>query len=114
MSKTSDEIIVLLKDDLVSHGWLAQCLSRADAGASSLQKRVAEVLDELLSTGNVEIGLAKVKTHNYVEFIAWNGSVDERIARATEAVVAASGPDQEFAYWLCLRENVDRFEGRDD
>ena len=54
--------------------------------------------------------LAKMKTPDYVEFVAWNGSVEERVNRAVKAVAAASGPDKEFADWLCLRENVDRFE----
>jgi len=51
-----------------------------------------------------------MKTPDYVEFVAWNGSVEERVNRAVKAVAAASGPDKEFADWLCLRENVDRFE----
>jgi hypothetical protein len=67
-------------------------------------------LTELLSSGSVDVGEAKLSSPEYVEFMAWKGTVEERVERASAAIDAAHGPDKEFAYWLCLRRNVDRFE----
>jgi hypothetical protein len=104
MSKTGDEIREWLKNDMVSHGWILQCLK----DQKSLSK-LRDVLTELLP-GEVEIGDAKIASPNHVEFIAWKGSIDERLVRAIATVNRLKGHDQEFAYWLALRENVDRFE----
>jgi hypothetical protein len=106
---TADDILGMLRDDMVSHGFFARCI--ADGGGSfSLESRVGALLAELLSSGRVEIGMAKPSGPDYVEFVAWTGSVPERISRAMSAVSDAVGHDREFAYWLCLRENVDRCE----
>jgi hypothetical protein len=64
----------------------------------------------LLLSGDVEIGVAKEARPDYVEFIAWKGALAQRIARALRAVDDAAEGDQDFAYWLCLRDNIDRFE----
>lgn len=114
MTTTTDEILEMLEDDMVSHGLLAQCLNQADSSTTSPEDGLAKVLKGLLATGKVEIGMAKMTTPDYVEFVAWKGTGDERVDRAMEAVAEADGPDKEFAYWLCLRENVDRFEGIDE
>lgn len=47
---------------------------------------------------------------DFVKFIAWRGTVEERVSRAMESVATAIGADKEFAYWICLRENIDGFE----
>jgi hypothetical protein len=111
MIMTTTEILELLEDDMVSHGFLAQCLSQADFVGTASETRLEEALKDVLATKKVEIGLAKRTTPDYVEFVAWKGTIDERVKRALEAVANAGGSDKEFAYWLCLRENVDRFEG---
>ena len=59
------------------------------------------------------IGTAQLATPTRVEFIGWNGAVSDRVQRAREAVSKALPEDRVFAYWLCLRENVDRFKKRD-
>jgi hypothetical protein len=106
---TADDILEMLRDDMVSHGFFAQCI--ADGGGSfTLEPRVEALLAELLSSGKVEIGTARLAGPDYVEFVAWTGTVPERISRAMSAVSNAVGHDKEFAYWLCLRENVDRYE----
>jgi len=104
----------MLDDDMVSHGLISQCLEQTKSSATPLEKRLESALTELLASGNVEIGVAKMTTPDYVEFTAWNGTVEERVGRAVDAVDAANGPDKEFSYWLCLRKNVDRFEGNDE
>jgi hypothetical protein len=101
----------MLNDDLVSHGFLAQYLACSDRFVSSSDTGLRNLLAELLSSGKVEIGEARQSTPGYVEFIAWKGTVAERVNRAQDSVDSAEGGDKEFAYWLCLRENVDRFEG---
>jgi hypothetical protein len=107
MTTIINDILEMLNDDMVDHGFLAQYLQR-----SGSEVRIADVLEELLTSGKVEIGIA-IATPGYVEFVAWKGCVAERISRAMNAVAAASGADKDFAYWLALRENVDRFEGEE-
>ena len=108
MSRIVDDIHEQLSEDMVSHGWLAQCIEQNSQ--SQLEWRA--VLTELLS-GDVEIGTTRLVTPDYVEFIAWKGNIEERVARATERVQSVTGPDREFAYWLAFRRNVDRFEAEE-
>jgi hypothetical protein len=105
MSTILKDVLEMLSDDMVSHGWLAQYLKLSESEA-----RIEDALEEVLSSGKVEIGETNA-IPGYVEFIAWKGSVAERISRAVNAVAAVSGWDKNWAYWLALRENVDRFEG---
>jgi hypothetical protein len=106
---TADDILESLHDDMASHGWLIQCIKNG-GGTFELGSRVKELLAELLSSGKVEIGELAMPRPGETEFIAWRGTADERISRAMSAVAAVSGHDKEFAYWLCLREHVDRYE----
>jgi hypothetical protein len=106
---TADDILESLHEDMASHGWLVQCIKNG-GGTFELEPRVKELLAELLSSGKVEIGTTELPRPDYLEFVAWRGAVDERISRAMSAVDAVKGHDKDFAYWLCLRENVDRYE----
>lgn len=101
----------MLQDDMVSHGVVAQCVDQSKTACNTIRSEVETALTELLSSGGVEIGEARLSSADYVEFIAWNGSVDARVKRALAAIDSAHDPGKEFAYWLCLRRNVDRFEG---
>jgi len=114
MSTITEDILEMANDDMVSHGLIAQCLKQANTGENSREDRVEDVLKELLTSDKVEMGSAKATTADYVEFVAWRGTIEEKVSRAMEAVATANGPDKEFAYWLCLPENVDRFEGDDE
>jgi hypothetical protein len=106
---TVQDIIELLQDDMVSHGFLVQCIAEGgDDRMIDVKER--ELIANLLSTGKVEIGHAKLAAPDYVEFVAWTGTVESRVERAINAVTSAVGPDREFAYWLCRKEGVDRFE----
>jgi hypothetical protein len=105
MSKIADHVYELLGDDMVSHGWLAHGIEQEGQSQGEWKR----VLTELLS-GDVEIGTTRLASSDYVEFIAWKGTVEERVARAAESVESLTGPDREFAYWLAFRKNVDRFE----
>lgn len=108
---TVDDIIEILRDgpDMLDYGFFAQCV--ADGGGSfALETRVETLLADLLSTGKVEIGEAKELSPGASEFVAWSGTIQDRIRRARDAVNNAVGYDKDFAYWLCLRENVDRYE----
>jgi hypothetical protein len=110
MTTTTEEIIDLMNDDMVSHGLLEQCLVQANSGNELSSHGVSMAIKELLDTGKVAIGSARMIRPDYVEFVGLNGVTDAKIQRAMEAVKAASGPDKEFAYWLCLVDDVDRFE----
>lgn len=114
MTTITKDVLEMLEDDMVSHGLLAQCAKQTGAGTETCETQLKDALTELLTTGKVEIGLARMTTPDYVEFVGWKGATEERVGRALEAVTDASGPDKEFAYWLCLRENVDRFEADDE
>jgi hypothetical protein len=108
---TADDILEMLRDgpDMVDRGFLIQCI--ADGGGSlSLESRVEAVLAGLLSSGDVEIGETTEIRPGTSEFVAWRGTVRERIRRARDAASTAVGHDQDFVYWLCLRDNVDRYE----
>ncbi len=105
--KIATEILEMLRDDMVSHGLLVQQSSAFDD--PDPDTRLRRLLAELLSPGQIEIGEAKKTAADHVEFIAWCGSVEARINRALDKVASARSIDKEFAYWLCLRENVDRF-----
>ena len=110
MSTNANDILEQLNHDMVSHGWLVQCVKQDKTGNEPLHLRVTGILEELLMSEKVEIGETRLSSSDYVEFIAWKGSISQRISRANEAVERTSGPDKEFAYWLCLRKNADRFE----
>jgi hypothetical protein len=108
MHPIAQQILGLLNDDIVSHGWVAQCARQYCGDEGELE--IEAILAELLISGDVELGVAKLAPPDYVEFIAWKGALGERIARAMRAVDDAADRDREFSYWLCLRDNIDRFE----
>lgn len=110
MTTRIDDIIEDLADDMIDHGWLVQYLQGIEHGSTPLVERIRLVLTELLESGKVDVGRPVQATQDYLEFVAWKGTVGERVKRALAAVDAADGHDKSFAYWLCLRENVDRFE----
>jgi hypothetical protein len=103
-------IFDLLSNDIVSHGLVLQSVEEFNRNGQQPQLQLDDVLKALLQSGRVEIGSAKKTSPDYVEFIAWKGTVEERLTRSTRCVNASNPQDREFAYWLCLRENVDRFE----
>lgn len=109
MNSASTYILELLNDDMVSHGLIAQCIEQCGSIDAENPLGWEAILYELLQ-GKVEIGIARKTSNDYVEFIAWKGTVEERIARASDRVDNARNSDQEFAYWLCLRKNIDRYE----
>lgn len=109
MHEISSYIVELLSDDIVNHGFFVQCVQDNKSSKNSPQLEWIEVLEDLLSSGEVEIGSTKAKPE-YVEFIAWKGTIKDRLSRAVECVNTASDFDRDFAYWLCLHENIDRYE----
>ena len=103
------EIVVeALQRDLVSIGELEQMARDLVGDGADRQDCVVDAIRTLL-TDCAEIGLA-VNEGGYVKFIAWKGEVDARIERAVTAQQNASELDRAFAFWLCLRVNVDAFE----
>jgi hypothetical protein len=106
-----NDILEMLSDDMVSHGLIAQYLKQVNTDALPIEEPIKDALKRLLESDSIEIGIAKMKTPDYLEFVAWNGTVDEKVSRALDAVANTNGSDKEFAYWLCLQENVDRYEG---
>ncbi|MDZ4781431.1 MAG: hypothetical protein SGJ19_14365 [Planctomycetia bacterium] len=113
LSEIGTQILDELKDDLIHHGWLVQGIELMENVRPCSSQRLQQVLTELLETKKVQIGNAnrtQLAGKDYVEFVAWKGSEQERIQRALAVVAAAGGHDVLFAYWLCLNENVDRFE----
>jgi hypothetical protein len=111
ISAIANDILEFLNDDMVSHGLLMQCVQQSMPGNDGVHFRFMGVLEELLVSGRVEIGEVRMVTSDYVEFVAWKGTVQARLARAKEAIDQATGPNKEFAYWLCLQQNVDHYEG---
>ena len=110
MTPLAREIIEQLEGDIIYHAWLMQAIKRERSNGISARLRLMELLKELLKSGQVEIGETRLINSGYVEFIAWKGTIEERITRAVSAVDQASNSDKDFAYWICLRHNVDRYE----
>lgn len=104
-----EEIIEHLHDDIVSHGFLSQCLGLNLPLQPEDMASLRGSLFYLLSTEKIEIGSA-FESSDYVEFVAWSGSIPAKVERALEAVAQTPEPDSEFAYWICLKEKVDRYE----
>jgi hypothetical protein len=96
----------LLSSDMLSHGLLLQTVEQLGEPSPDWKAVLSELLTE-----DIEIGEAKLASPDYVEFIAWKGTIKERVMRAAKRVEGLAAPDREFAYWLALRKNVDRFEG---
>lgn len=103
-------ILQMLNEDMVSHGWVSECVKNDRQDGTAFDAQIKNTLSDLLSSGLVEIGNARIANPQYVEFVAWRGTIVERVSRAMNAVRGASNTDKEFAYWLALRQNVDRFE----
>lgn len=76
MSEAASCVLEMLNYDMVSHAWLLQCV--ASENRSTLDWK--EVLAELLS-GDVEVGEVRQRSPDYLEFIAWKGTIDERVSR---------------------------------
>jgi len=104
MNDILDEICELLESDMVYYGQIARCVDSQDNSS------VSQLIHALLCDRNVEIGSVRLRDREYVEFVGWIGTINERIQRATRTVQATEPQDREFVYWLCLRKNVDRFE----
>jgi hypothetical protein len=103
-------------DDLIYHGWLEQAVRLRVGKEAPVSLYVKTVLEEMLKSGEVEIGTEIRGDHGHVKYIAWSGTVEERVARALEQVERWSGPEfhpawKSCAYWLCLRKNIDGYEG---
>lgn len=97
-----------LQSDLVSAGEFGQIIAGAVPGGSVGSEFISNVLAALLN--DVEIGNAVSVDDGYVKFIAWRGSVASRCERAIRQAQAATENDRAFAFWLCLKENVDEYE----
>ncbi len=109
-TRATQAVFELLETDLVSSGTIGQCLRSLNPNELENDATLKDFLKEILSSGNVEIGNAKMASPNYVEFEGWIGDVDEKIDRARKAIEMAEGANKEFAFWLCLTKNVDRYE----
>ncbi len=103
----------MLNSDMVSRGLIAESVREPKDDPLMLFEKESFLLKELLATDSVEIGIPKLLKPDYVEFVAWRGAVEDRVRRAMQAVALATGHDKEFAYWLCLRKNVDVYESKE-
>lgn len=114
-SITEQEVLICrkIKDalqmDLVSVGELRQIVLDTAGREGDVAGFVRKIVRQLL-TGNVEIGEACNVEGGYVKFVAWRGSVGERCERARLVMRTCQEDDQGFAFWLCLRDNVDEYE----
>jgi hypothetical protein len=99
-----------LGSDLVSYAELRQICATSIPDDIQLRDAVRSTLKHLLRSG-VEIGNAKARGDDYVAFTAWGGTTEQRIERAFKEVELQAQPaDSDFAFWLCLAENIDARE----
>lgn len=74
------------------------------------EEELRNALRELLESRKIEIGETSLDTPDYLSFIAWSGTVDQKIDRAIKAVHGSNETDRPFVYWLSARDRVDRYE----
>ena len=101
-----------LEGDLCSYGWLQQIVKEFMPGGVDAPEFIRAVVVELLTSG-VEVGKAVKVSKNgmaHVAFVAWKGTVEERVGRALTSVDSHSESDHDWAFCLCLPENVDEYE----
>lgn len=131
MSNVFDEILERLNDGLCYHADVDGILSEINLNKLEVVKppgmdlqtinwnspivrptdeQIRNALREILESGEIQIGETNLDTPDYLAFVAWTGSVEERAERALKSMLECNDSDRPFAYWLCLRENVDRYE----
>jgi hypothetical protein len=98
-----------LQEELVSVGEVRQIIADPAVAQAEGSDPLEQVLRRVLAD-DVEIGYAKNVGGTYVEFVAWKGSIAERCERAYREVDTCGHSDRGFAFWLCLRANVDEYE----
>jgi len=103
-------VIDSLQNDLVSVGELRQIIMDSLVEKSESRGCMTQVIQDLLAQG-VEIGETRNIEGKYVKFVAWKGSIIERWERASRHVESLDQIDQDYAFWLCLQNNVDEYEG---
>lgn len=103
------EVMDALQDDLVSVGEVRQIIADTAVEKAEGSDPLEQVLRRVLAD-DVEIGYAKNVDGKYVKFVAWKGSITERCERAYRELETCGHSDRGFAFWLCLRANVDEYE----
>jgi hypothetical protein len=98
-----------LQNDLVSYDELRQ-LVICNLPNDVAESIAVEVVVRNLLAEDVQIGHTLNADGKYVKFVAWKGSISERIERARREAESAEECNREFAYWLCLSKNVDEYE----
>lgn len=78
------------------------------------EEELRNALRELLESGKIEIGETSLETPDYLSFIGWRGTVDQKLDRAIKEVLESNETDRPFVYWLSLRDRVDRYENPTD
>lgn len=97
-----------LRHDIVSFGELIQIARDCGVEENLVIEQLNGILAKLSGDG-IEIGEATLEG-NRVVFIAWVGSVSERCAAARRKLKSCATEDRPFAFWLCRRDGVDRYE----
>lgn len=73
-------------------------------------EQIRNALREMLESGKIEIGNTALDSRGYLVFVAWKGTVDERVDRAMGLLKEYADEEHSFVYWLCPRERVSRYE----
>ncbi len=104
------DVYSYLETDICDIGFFIQMVQYQSDGSIGIIDRSKEVLSYLLDHG-VEIGqTSRVIGSEYIKFIAWKGTTEERIKRAFDIYNSEVGIDRVFSSWLCLTRNTDKFE----
>lgn len=99
-----NEVIEELHTDIVSCGWMLQATHGKDT-----PNDIRNALEALLSD-HICIGDAQGVDGRYVKFVAWSGSKHTCIDRAIRKHSELSDHNKDYAFWLCLKQNVDEYE----
>lgn len=101
-------------DDLIYNSWIEQAVRLRVSNEAQISLYLMNVLEEMLKSREVEIGGEVRRERDGVKYIAWEGTVEQRIARAFQETERARQVNPNWglcAYWLRLREKIDGYEG---
>jgi len=120
MKKEETGIITQIKEEILDHlcidmmqmGFLRGLIETiAEENSYSEVMNFYALLSQILEMDNIEIGETwSNPDEKFVYFLAWKGSISEKISRLKERESKGDEIDKYYAAWLCLKSNVNKFE----
>lgn len=111
MAEAMRRVMIALQDDIVSYAEFLQIVHEASEVVEGIIHISADYVLAKLLQEDVEIGHAELNAEqDRLKFIAWRGSIDDRIARVHHRRSAETKANAGYSSWLCLKSNIDTYE----